>query len=390
MDIYENTKISLRGKLEPKNKINITFIQGAKVEVLGNRQSEYRVEFINADTNNTEHIGVIKNNCWTKPLKEYFVNWLVNVYEGDELVATHKFDPTGKHVYIALDSSAIGDTVAWFPLLEEFRKKWNCKLTVSTFKNSWFENEYPEIKFIKPGEMVYDLYAMYTIGWYYNNQEINYNKCPINFRLAPLQDTASAILGLDPIEVKPKITVPPRASSVGSKYVVIAPHASAHAKYWNKPGGWQSVINHINNLGYKVVMITQEKLGDAWHDSKLGGTLTGVIDKTGDYHIEDRMIDIKGADLFIGVGSGLSWLSWALGTKTIMISGFSYPYTEFKDCIRVFNDNKDICTGCFNRHWLNPGDWDWCPDHKGTERMFECTNRIELPLVISAVDSVLK
>ena len=65
-------------------------------------------------------------------------------------MATHKFDPTGKHVYIALDSSAIGDTVAWFPLLEEFRKKWNCKLTVSTFKNSWFENEYPEIKFIKP------------------------------------------------------------------------------------------------------------------------------------------------------------------------------------------------------------------------------------------------
>ena len=62
MDIYENTKISLRGKLEPKNKINITFIQGAKVEVLGSKQSEYRVEFINTDTNSVEHVSIIKNN----------------------------------------------------------------------------------------------------------------------------------------------------------------------------------------------------------------------------------------------------------------------------------------------------------------------------------------
>lgn len=390
MDIYENAKISIRGKLEAKNKINFSFIQGAKVEILGNKQSEYKIDFINTDTNKIEYTTTIKNNCWTKPLKEYFINWLVNVYENGELVASHTFNPTDKHVYIALDSSAIGDTIAWFPILEEFRKKWDCKLTVSTFKNDWFENEYPQIKFVKPGEMVYDLYAMYTIGWYYTDQKINYNKCPINFREAPLQETATSILGLPKMEVKPKITLPPRESSVGSNYVVIAPHASAHAKYWNKEGGWQSVINHLNRLGYKVVMITQEKLGDAWHDSKLGGTLVNVIDKTGDYYIEDRMIDIKNAKLFIGVGSGLSWLSWAFGTKTIMISGFSYPYTEFNDCIRVFNDKESVCSGCFNRHWLNPGDWDWCPDHKGTDRMFECTKTIEIPIVIDAVNKALE
>ena len=98
---------------------------------------------------------------------------------------------------------------------------------------------------------------------------------------------------------------------------------------------------------------------------------------------------IKNAKLFIGVGSGLSWLSWALGTKTIMISGFSYPYTEFKDCIRLFNEDKNVCSGCFNRHWLNPGDWDWCPDHKGTDKMFECTKTIEIPTVIAAINEAL-
>jgi autotransporter strand-loop-strand O-heptosyltransferase len=389
MDIYENTKISIREKLEPKNKINFTFIKGAKVEILGNKESEYKVDFINADTNKVEYTTKIKNNHWSKPAKEYYINWLINVYEKGELIASHKFDLKDKHVYIALDSSAIGDTIAWFPMADEFRKKHGCKLTVSTFKNDWFEKEYPEIKFVKPGETVYDLYAMYTIGWYYDDKKINYNRVPIEFRVLPLQDTASSILGLPPIEVKPKISVLPNKSTVGDKYAVIAPHASAHAKYWNKEGGWQGVINHLKSMGYKVVMITQEKLGDAWHDSKLGGTLVNVIDKTGDLPISDRLVDIKNADLFIGVGSGLSWLSWALGTKTIMISGFSYPYTEFKDCIRVFNEDKNVCSGCFNRHWLNPGDWEWCPDHKNTSRMFECTKTIEIDTVIKAVNQSL-
>jgi hypothetical protein len=56
--------------------------------------------------------------------------------------------------------------------------------------------------------------------------------------------------------------------------------------------GWQTVIDYLKDQGYKVVMITKERLGDDWHDSKLGGTLKGVIDKTGDYPIEDRMVQI--------------------------------------------------------------------------------------------------
>jgi autotransporter strand-loop-strand O-heptosyltransferase len=331
----------------------------------------------------------MNNNCWCKASKEYYVNWHIKVYENGQLFSEHKFDVSGRHVYIALDSSAIGDTIAWFPIIDEFRKKYNCKVSVSTFKNNWFEKEYPELIFIKPGDVVHDIYAMFTIGWYYNDSKINFAKIPINFREKTLQETATSILGMENIEVKPKIDVHNKTRTIQEKYVVIAPHASAHAKYWNKEGGWQAVIDHLNSIGYKVVMLTQEKLGDIWHDSKLGGTLTGVIDKTGDHPMQERFTDILNADLFIGVGSGLSWVSWALGTKTIMISGFSYPYTEFGDCIRVFNENPSVCGGCFNRHWLNPGDWDWCPEHKNTDRMFECTKTIETDVVINAVNQAL-
>ena len=97
------------------------------------------------------------------------------------------------------------------------------------------------------------------------------------------------------------------------------------------------------------------------------------------------MIDIRDADLFIGVGSGLSWLSWSLGTPTIMISGFSYPYTEMQDCERIYPNDISICRGCFNRKWLDPGDWDWCPDQKGTPRQFECTKSIEPFQVIASI-----
>ena len=189
---------------------------------------------------------------------------------------------------------------------------------------------------------------MFTIGWFYNNKKVVFDRTPIDFKKYPLQQTATEILGLKYKEVKPQLVTPERKTDIEGKYVVIAPHASAHAKYWMYPRGWQTVIDYLNEKGYKVAMITGEPLNDDWHDSKLGGTLTGVIDKTG-FHIglEDRMIDIRDASAFIGLGSGLSWLSWALNTPTVLISGFSYPYTEFQkgfDAMLTSESGKVVLT----------------------------------------------
>jgi autotransporter strand-loop-strand O-heptosyltransferase len=387
-NIYSNIKKSSNIIREPEPTFNINFNGGAFVEIKDSPYEKHIVKFINKSNNLIEHEGEIGNNCWIKTGKSYFIDWLIEIHVENKI---YKFDLNleNKHVYIALDSKSIGDTIAWFPFVEEFRKKHGCKISVSTFNNDWFEVNYPELNFVKPGEIVHGIYAMYTIGWYYDGNQINYSKVPIDFREKSLQETASSILGLDKAEIKPKINVLNKQKNISGKYAVIAPHASAHAKYWNKPGGWQAIVDYLDSIGYKVLMITQEKLGDAWHDSKLGGKLRGVLDRTGDLPMQERFTDILNADLFIGVGSGLSWVSWALGTKTIMISGFSYPHTEFEDCIRVFNDNPLICGGCFNRHQLNPSDWEWCPDHKNTERMFECTKTIEIGTVIDAVNQAL-
>ena len=386
---YKNTKILNIKTKDAKNTFNVNFVNGAFLEVLGPVEEEYEVKFINTKTNRVIHQSTIKNNMWTRTNIKYCLNWKIEVYSNNSLVFEYKWNPEGKRVYIHLDSGALGDTLAWFPYVEEFRKTFKCSVICSTFHNDWFEGNYPDLEFVKPGTEVKDIYAMYNIGWFYDGKNVIFDKIPIDFKKYPLQQTASEILGLKYLEVKPKVNSPKKKTNVKGDYVVIAPHASAHAKYWNHPNGWQTVIDYLNKQGYKVVMLTQESLGDEWHDSKLGGTLTGVVNKTGDLPLKDRMVDIRDAKAFIGVGSGLSWLSWALNTPTVMISGFSYPYTEFQDCERVYPQDPKTCRGCFNRKWLDPGDWEWCPDHKDTPRQFECTKTITPDQVIASINKLL-
>ena len=375
----------------PSNTFNVNFIEGAFIEILGKQDKQYKVLIENLDTNKVIHNTIISNNMWTRTNDKYFIRWGIKVYDlsTNELVFEHQYNPKDKRVYIHLDSDAIGDTLAWFPYVEEFRKKWNCHVVVSTFKNKWFESKYPELEFTTPGESVPDLYTMYGLGWFYNDDKtFNSQRIPCDFKPLPLQETSTKILGLNYNEIKPILDFQDEGRPIEEKYVVIAPHASAHAKYWNHPGGWQKIIDTLNVKGYKVMMITQEPLNDEWHDSKLGGTLLNVVNETGDFPIETRMNQIKHAEAFIGVGSGLSWLAWAINTPVVLISGFSESYTEFEDCERVATPEGN-CTGCFNREWLNPGDWEWCPDHKDTPRHFECTKSINPSQVLKSIQNIL-
>jgi autotransporter strand-loop-strand O-heptosyltransferase len=258
---------------------------------------------------------------WSKPSIQYYIQWRIEVWENNELKFEHIFNCENKKIYIHLSSKALGDTIAWFPYIEEFRKEHNCEIICSTFYNDWFIEKYPEIQFINPGEMVYDIYAMYDIGWFYTEEgDIDLTKHPKDAKSYPLQKTASDILGLPYKEIKPNLDIKILEPFITEPYVVIAPHGSKHAAYWNYPGGWQVVIDWLNNQGYKVVMLSRESLGDTWHDSKLGGTLTGVIDKTGNNSFQEVFNIINNSELLIGLGSGLTWISWALNKPTILIS----------------------------------------------------------------------
>lgn len=377
---YNSTKkLSIPSK-ENAPKFNINFIDGAFFEIVGGPDREYTVQFIDEKTGKTVHKDTIRKNHWVRTSVKYYKDWSIFVDDGVNSYE-YKMDLKDRRVYIALDSKALGDTLAWFQYIEEFRKKHNCKVICSTFWNHFFKEDYPEIEFVKPGDTVHDLYAMYTIGWFYkSNGEFDLDKNPFDFRNQSLQKTASDILGLEFKEAKPAIKVNKNVKK--EKLVSIAIHGTAQTKYWNNPNGWQELVDYLKSKGYKVCLLSKE--GDGY----MGNKHPRGVEYLFDNNIETVIHTLQKSTLFVGISSGLSWLSWVVGTKTCLISGFTDPKTEFEDCIRV-SPEVNVCQGCFNVDKLDPGDWNWCPRHKNTPRHFECTKTIPSSKVIEKISDFL-
>jgi autotransporter strand-loop-strand O-heptosyltransferase len=385
MNISSSPKSTPPPSSENASKFHCNFIDGAYLGINGDGSGRYLVKIEDIDEPGFIMQSEVTDGQWIRTPHRYFVRWQVSVFnaDGSRLLYRHVFDCKGKRVYIAFESSSLGDTLAWFPAVEEFRKRHQCHVVCSTFLNALFEENYPEIEFVAPGETVHGLYAMYRIGVFYKeNGEYDYGKNPSDFREQPLAQPAFDILGLPFRETRPSIKIPDLPPPLDKPYVCIGFHATCQAKYWNNAKGWDDVVRFLRYKGYQVVLLSRE--GKQYMGNKAPKGIKclpeGSLDTVINY--------LRHARLFIGIGSGLSWLSWAAGCKTCLISGFSYPYAEMQDCIRIAVPDS-VCSGCFNRYRLDTSDWDWCPDHKGTPRMFECTKRIGGREVIDAISPYL-
>lgn len=318
---------------------------------------------------------------WSKVNRKWYSEWniLLKNQDGD-IIYQYDLNLEGKKVYISIESSSLGDTLAWMSYVEEFRVIRNCEVVVSTFMNHLFVDQYPNLKFVEPGHVVNGIISQYRIGWFYDsNDDIDYSKNPNNFRNQPLQKTASDILGLDYREIRPLLKIP---NVKKLKKVGIALHSTAQSKYWNNPTGWQDVVNYLSELGYQVVLYSKE------NDGYMGNFHPKGVDKFSAGDINTLINDMSTCEFFIGLGSGLSWLSWSLNLPTILISGFSEEWAETKDnTYRVIN--KSVCHGCFNKYKLDPGDWNWCPVYKGTPHQFECTKSITSDMVIEQIRKII-
>lgn len=379
-DSYISTlKLGIESKI-PTPEFIVHFINGPYIEIKGGLDVEYDIKFIDQKTGTVHYSGKMKRDHWMRASINYFVDWKIVANDGQRNYE-YILDLSGKRVYIALDSKSLGDTLAWFGPIKEFEKKYNCKIIVSTFWNKFFKSEYPEFEFVEPGDVVHNLYAMYTIGWFYKEDgTVDYFKNPRDFKKIPLQQTTNDILGLEYKKVKPKMAVKKNVRK--ENIVTIAIHSTAQAKYWNNKTGWQKVVDYVKSQGYRVVLISKEE------DGYMGNKNPTGIECINDTSIEATIDILQRSKMFIGISSGLSWLSWALGTKTCIISGFSDPITEFEDCIRIYTKDG-FCRGCFNTHKLDPGDWNWCPKHKNTQRQFECSKTISGDEVIKSIQNFL-
>jgi autotransporter strand-loop-strand O-heptosyltransferase len=361
-------------KIVKKSNVSIKrfFINEPFLEILGDSESEFEVKFF-------DEVGVchyndkIKSNHWIKLNRKYFTKWNTKIYENGIVIYDETLNYSGKRVFINFDSKSLGDTVSWIPYVLEFKKTHNCDVVVSTYWNHLFKEVYPELEFVQPGTVVHNIFGQYNLGWFWD-----ISKEPELPNTIPLQKAATNILGLPYSEIKPKIHYKIGERPYSENYITIATNSTAGCKFWTKEG-WQELINHLNSLGYKVVNVSKEI------------NPFDNCERLDDTSIENTMNVIHHSEFFIGLSSGLSWLSWAIGKHVVMISNFTEADHEFTiNCTRI--TNPSVCNSCWNNpnYKFDKGDWNWCPVHKGTSRQFECHTSITSEMVINQIKHLLK
>jgi autotransporter strand-loop-strand O-heptosyltransferase len=350
------------------------FVNGVYFEILGDSHSNFRVQF--SDKNGAIlYEEIIKCNSWIRLDRQYFTDWNIKVWENDQLVHNEDLSLKGKRVMIGFESSSLGDTLAWMPYCDEFQKKHDCKLIVSTFKNFLFKDQYPNIEFVETNTIVPNLFAKYDLGWFYD-----YNKEPVLPNTIPLQATATNILGLEYSEIKPKLNLLFDSIELKplEKNVCIATNSTSGCKEWTKEN-WQEVVDYLVGQGYSVYNLSKEQTYD----------LNGLT-RIKDYSIENTISLLLQTEFLIGLSSGISWLAWALNKKVIMIANFSKHDHEFStDCIRLVNES--VCHGCWNNKnfKFDKSNWNFCPINEGYDKQFECQKSITPANVIEATKSLV-
>ena len=260
-------------------------------------------------------------------------------------------------VLIEFESGAIGDSIAWIESCDQYREINNCDVFVETERDYLFRESYPYLNFIEKDYNPTDEFdEKFILTWK-----------GVDGRDCSLQNRAANILGIpfDPTKFKSKIDykkserpddIPP------GKYICISTQSTAQAKFWNYKDGWETIVEYLNGIGYQVVCIDRFKSFGI--DGFYNHIPSNAIDRTelkSEYGNLDGVTKyLQHCDFFIGLGSGLSWVSWAMNIPTILISNFSPPWYEFQtNVVRVYKDSP--VSGYFTEHRFDPGNWNWCP-----------------------------
>ena len=187
-------------------------------------------------------------------------------------------------------------------------------------------------------------------------------------------------------EKPPVIDFDHEKREIAEPYVCIASLASGGCKLWLNPDGWDEVCIFLKKCGYRVIDIDANPYMrynyNVMRIPREAENFTGCGEGK---KIADRAAMINHADFFIGLGSGLSWVAWAVRKPVVLISGFSLPFCEFHTPYRVINTH--VCHGCFNDTSLsfdNKAAF-WCPRQKEERMKMVCSMSITSTQVINKI-----
>lgn len=268
--------------------------------------------------------------------------------------------------------SALGDTIGFLPYAQKWAQLNNKKVdTFVKFPQIFDQKEYPNLN-LRGHDENYNLYEyshIYKFDYMYNK---------------PLMEGFSYQFELEYEETQAKLKNIEGDRPIKEKYVCIGVHSTAQCKYWNYPKGWDILCRKIRDMG--MIPVSLDMYQTFGIDGHWNNIPNSAIKKIG-MSLEEILLYLKHCEFFIGISSGLSWMAWGLGKKVVMISGTTSIDNEFKkNNIRI--NNPDVCNGCFTKtlkYQFNPGDWLWCPEHRGTSKHFECTSTISPKKIIDEI-----
>ena len=365
--------------------VRFDFNDGARV-MCPESAEKWRVRLRDTATGNvlfdTEFAGGRVNST-----KRYFIQFRIEVLQNDEVVLEHDLSLRDREVLVQFPVGTLGDPMGWFPYAVKFQEQHGCKLTCAMGDKliDLFRDAYPAINFVTHEDVKAEsFYATYSIGLFFDDKDFVFQ--PADFRHVGLHRTAAYILGVDPTEVAPRISLKDDSRPIAEPYVCIAVQSTTQSKYWNNPYGWREIVSFLKDAGYRVICIDQKSTHG--HELVWNHIPYGAEDDTGEKSLAERARLLKHADFFIGLSSGLSWLAWAMETPVVMISGFTHPTNEFDTPYRVINYHA--CNSCWNdvRVRFDHKDFFWCPRHKGTPRQFECTRLITADQVKQVIQKI--
>ena len=289
-----------------------------------------------------------------------------------------------KVVYIHLLSNSMGDTIASTPYVLEYVKKHNVKVYFNVYDPYIFllKDSYKDIEFIG------------------RNNSVQYDeKIDLDYIFfESVQGGYAEQLGFDnPSYIRPVISIPEMERPIKNKYVTLGVHSTSQLKYWNHPKGlrsqgdslnWNDLSGGLRKRGYTPVTVEKDEMfGSPPFYNGVPSKSNKQIGKS----LREAVNIINHSEFYIGLSSGMAWAAHALGKKVVMISNFTEDWNEFDlssdGYIRI--TNKSVCHGCWNKinidHSFDKNDWYWCPNHKNTDRQFECHKSITPEMVLEKI-----
>lgn len=346
--------------------------------------------------------------------KKYYIRWGLEVRDDEtgRLAGRAELDLFAHDTLVMFPVGTLGDSIAWLSATWEFAQNCNGARTYSRlfvvvnptikelYDDAMFGDVHP-LHLLTPDELekMRDAgkikpYATYAVGLFIGDDDCDTR--PFEYQKLGLIDVARSILGtwprndaagLEPLPPpKPKDYTDYEYALPSGPYAAIAVQASMPFKSWLNAYGWMNVVQHLKDLGLGAVCVDREP---ATQSGPVCVSIPhGAEDYTGDWGLQNRAATIKGAEMFIGCSSGLAWLAWACRVPAIVIGGFTEPFNEAPEMVRVYNPH--VCRGCWNdtRFKFDVSDPLWCPRHRNDKRHLECSTCISAESVIRAIDRI--